>query len=424
VADAFDYVERSKARALVDLLASKKDFAVPGTDPEKTKLILAELDAADLAGRAQAANGASGEERGVRSLEALRQEIRQTSPELSSLVTVSSAPPDELKMLLAEGEALVEYYYQGKDLYAFVLRRDRLTAARLDAEGVGESVQSFRSALQDPGSDQWREAARALHARLWQPLEASIGLSKVIVVAHGALHYLPFAALMGADGKLLIDQYNLRFLPSATVLKYLKPAVQSKEGLLLALGNPDLGDPRLDLQFAEDEARTVTKLFPQSRLLVRKDASESNLKKAGSVFSLIHFATHGKFEADEPLRSGLYLAKDAENDGVLTVSELYSMRLDTDLVTLSACETGLGKVSNGDDVVGLTRGFLYAGSRSIIASLWSVDDKATATLMETFYDNLSKLSKQDALRAAQMKTRDAFPHPFFWAAFQLTGRAD
>ncbi|HTO78840.1 MAG TPA: CHAT domain-containing protein, partial [Methylocystis sp.] len=368
VADAFEYVERSKARALVDLLASKKDFAAPGGDPEKTRLILAQLDAADLAGGAQPTNEASGERRGIRELEVLRREIRQTSPELSSLVTVTTAPPDELKALIAEDEALLEYYYQGKELYVFVLRRDRLTVARLDAEGLGDAVQSFRSALQDPGSDNWRDAARALHARLWQPVEASIGASRVIVVAHGVLHYLSFAALMGRDGKLLIDQYSLRFLPSASVLKYLKPPVEKKEGLLLALGNPDLGDARLDLKFAEDEARTVAKLFPQSRLLVRKDASESNLKKAGGVFSRIHFATHGKFEADEPLNSGLYLAKDAENDGVLTVSELYSMRLDTDLVTLSACETGLGKVANGDDVVGLTRGFLYAGARSIVAS--------------------------------------------------------
>ena len=159
-------------------------------------------------------------------------------------------------------------------------------------------------------------------------------------------------------------------------------------------------------------------------MLVRKDASETNFKAAGAVFSRIHFATHGKFQAEDPLNSGLFLAKDASNDGLLTVGELYSMRLDADLITLSACETGLGKVANGDDVVGLTRGFLYAGSRSIVASLWSVDDKATAELMEAFYSNLAKMPKQQALREAQLRTRQDFPHPFFWAAFQLTGRAD
>src|SRR6185295_10092586 len=114
-----------------------------------------------------------------------------------------------------------------------------------------------------------------------------------------------------------------------------------------------------------------------ARLLVRKEATETNFKRAGRIFSRIHFATHGKFQADQPLASGLYLAKDGDNDGVLTVGELYSMDLDADLVTLSACETGLGKVANGDDVVGLTRGFLYGGARSVVASLWQVDDRAT-----------------------------------------------
>jgi CHAT domain-containing protein len=208
------------------------------------------------------------------------------------------------------------------------------------------------------------------------------------------------------------------------VLKLLRPAQVTAGVQLLALGNPDLGDSKLDLQFAEGEARTVASLFPDSRLLVRKDASETNFRKAGSAFRRIHFATHGMFRADAPLSSGLFLAKDTDNDGVLTVGELYSTHLNADLVTLSACETGLGKIANGDDIVGLTRGFLYAGARSIVASLWSVDDRATAQLMESFYRNLAHMSKLEALRQAQINTRRAFPHPFFWAAFQLTGRAD
>jgi CHAT domain-containing protein len=235
---------------------------------------------------------------------------------------------------------------------------------------------------------------------------------------------MPFAALQDGEGKFLLDRYSLRFLPSASVLKFLRPVLQQKDTRLLALGNPDLDDARLDLAFAEGEAKLVASLYPSSRVLLRKDASESNFKKAGAVFSRIHFASHGKFQADEPLKSGLYLAKDADNDGILTVGELYSMNLEADLVTLSACETGLGKIASGDDVVGLTRGFLYAGSRSIVASLWSVDDKATATLMQAFHANLASMNKREALRQAQVKAREAFPHPFFWAAFQLTGRAE
>lgn len=339
-------------------------------------------------------------------------------------MTVTSVPSAQLRSLVGADETLIEYYYQGKALYAFILDRERLLAVRLDADGLAAEVRALRTALEETASPAWQQSARSLYRRLWQPLENRVAGKNITVVAHGVLHYLPFSALQDEEGKFLIDRYGMRFLPSASVLQYLRPAVQNHEAPMLVLGNPDLDDASLNLEFAEGEARVLASMFKKSRMLLRKDASESNFKKAGAVFSRVHFATHGKFQADEPLRSGLYLAKDADNDGVLTVGELYSMKLDADLVTLSACETGLGKIASGDDVVGLTRGFLYAGSRSIVASLWSVDDKATAALMQAFYGNLGSMNKQEALRMAQLTTRKTFPHPFFWAAFQLTGRAD
>lgn len=422
--EAFDYVERSKARALVDMLASKKDFAVRGADGQKAKLALANLESADLAARAQEPGAKPGESSGRRSLEVARREILAAAPELSTLVTVNSVPSEEIKALLGADEALVEYYYQDRVLYAFVLTRERIGVLKLDAGKLGEEVRELRRALESAGSEAWLAPAQTLHARLWKPLESMLNVPNIVIVAHGALHYVPFAALRGADEGFLVDRYSLRFLPSAGVLKYLRPAVANNQAPLIAFGNPDLGDPRLDLRFAEDEAKAVAGIFPASRVLVRKDASETNFKNAAAAFSRIHFATHGKFDAGDPLGSALYLAKDAGNDGALTVGELYSTNLDADLVTLSACETGLGKIANGDDVVGLTRGFLYAGSRSIVASLWSVDDQATAQLMKAFYENLAGMNKVAALRRAQIATRQNFPHPFFWAAFQLTGRAE
>lgn len=420
--EAFGYVERSKSRALVDILASKKDFAPIAADPEKVRLVLAQLDSEELASHAQDPTIKPGENAALRSLLIARQEIRSTAPELSTLVTVTAVPPDEIKALIGGVATLMEYYYHGNDMYVFVVNRERLQAFKLDATGLVEQVQRFRKAVENPGSNAWQAPAQALYERLWKPFEEQVATKSVTIVAHGVLHYLPFAALQRPDGGFLIDRYELRFLPSASVLKFLRPPVVMKEAQLLALGNPDVGDPKLDLQFAEDEARAVAGIFPDTRVLIRRDASETNFKKVGGFFSRIHFATHGKFQADSPLNSGLYLAKDADNDGVLTVGELYSMNLDADLVVLSACETGLGKITNGDDVVGLTRGFLYAGSRSIVASLWSIDDRATAELMKAFYKNLTGMSKQEALRQAQIRTRQIYPHPVFWAAFQLTGR--
>jgi CHAT domain-containing protein len=422
-AEAFEYVERSKSRALVDMLSAKKNFSVEGADPEKTKQLLEQLDSIDLSAPVSDSptdpNAA-----GVRKLVATRRELRSTAPEFSSLVTVSSVPLEELQSLLGEDEQLVEYYYQGDDLYAFVLGRSGLQALKLDGAGLANQVGKFRNAIELAGSSLWKAPAKALYERLWKPVEGTLTAKNIVVVGHGALHYLPFAALQDANGNFLVDRYGLRFLPSAGVLKYLRRPWQGKPDHLLALGNPDLDDPKLDLKYAQDEARALAGLFPDSRLLVRKEATESSFKKAGAAFSRLHFATHGKFEPDDPLSSGLYLTKDADNDGVLTAGELYSMSLDADLVTLSACETGLGKVANGDDVVGLTRGFLYAGSRSIVASLWSVDDQATGALMKAFYTNLAGMNKEQALRQAQIKIREAYPHPFFWAAFELTGRGD
>ena len=105
------------------------------------------------------------------------------------------------------------------------------------------------------------------------------------------------------------------------------------------------------------------------------------------------------------------------------MDKLYSLTLDAALVTLSACETGLSKIANGDDLVGLTRGFLYAGSSSIVASIWKVDDLATAQLMTRFYGELDKTNKREALRTAQMETKQKYPHPYYWASFQLMGSA-
>jgi CHAT domain-containing protein len=255
------------------------------------------------------------------------------------------------------------------------------------------------------------------------PVIGQIQAGKLIVVAHGPLHYLPFNALHDGE-RYLIERYSLRMLPSASVLKYLSGRAVVKPGNVLAFGNPDLGNPSFDLVHAQAEAIAVTQNRPQSKVLLRKEANETAFRQFGSGFRYIHFATHGEFNAAEPLKSALLLAKDADSDGLLTVDKLYSLKLDADLVTLSACETGLGKIASGDDVVGLTRGFLYAGSRSIVASLWKVDDLATSYLMTRFYDNLSAGDKREALRKAQLDTLKKYAHPFYWAPFQITGSAD
>ena len=351
-----------------------------------------------------------------------REKLNQESPQLASLVSVSSLATTEVQSLLPADEALIEFYFNDPELIAFVLTKNGLNAIRLDSTELLDNVRKFRKSLENAETRDFQPVARRLHDQLVLPLIGEFTMKKLIVVAHGPLHYLPFAALH--DGQsYLIDRYSLRLLPSASVLKYLRAATLTKQGSLLAFGNPDLGNPKYDLDFAQAEAIAVTKNRPQSKVLLRKEANESAFRQYGGEFRYLHFATHGQFNADAPLQSAVLLARDASGDGRLTVDKLYSIQLDADLVTLSACETGLGKIASGDDVVGLTRGFLYAGAASIVASLWQVDDEATSLLMTRFYDNLRQTDKREALRLAQLETRKKFAHPYYWAAFQLTGNA-
>jgi len=284
-----------------------------------------------------------------------------------------------------------------------------------------QNVQAFRDHIMPPDSDGYKTAGRTLFDEIINPLEGMIDTKNLTIVPHGVLHYLPFNALYGKDG-FLIDRYNIRILPSASVMKFFRDRRESYPGNLLAFGNPDLGNPDFDLPGAQEETIMITKEDHKSKLLLRKQATETALKRYGEQFRYIHFATHGTFIAENPLSSGLLMTGDGENDGILTVGELYDMSLPADLVTLSACETALGKVANGDDVIGFTRGFLYAGTSSIVSSLWKVDDQATSILMQQFYKSLKETDKRSALRIAQLKVKGTYnSHPYFWAAFQITG---
>ncbi|MBN2515837.1 MAG: CHAT domain-containing protein [Deltaproteobacteria bacterium] len=418
---AFEYVERAKSRALVDLLASKKDFAFRGGDTNEIKTVLAMNDSAEAESIIQDVSIDKSKSRGLQIK--IREELKGRAPELASFITVTSQPVSELQAYLSKDETLIEYYYRDKDMFAFVLSDGRISAVKLDSGRLTEDIQEFRECLEDPGSKRFMDSSRRLYSRLFKPIESQVNRKKLTIVSHGALHYLPFNALH--DGKdFLIDRYSIRVMPSASAMKYLVSKKANKGGGILVFGNPDLGDSRYDLAFAEREALNVAKTKSKSKVFLRKDATVGAFAKYAGSFSYIHLATHGRFDPSSPLKSALLLSPEAGSNGMLTADKLYSLELNADLVTLSACETGLSKIANGDDLVGLTRGFLYAGSSSIVASLWKVDDLATAQLMIRFYRELDKTNKRDALQTAQLETRKTYAHPYYWASFQLTGNSD
>ncbi len=418
---AFEYVERSKSRALVDLLAGRESIAIPPDAPLIARSQLAEYRQAVQESVAQApVDAGQGEAGGKRNLVIAQTQLVTAVPSIASLITVNSTPVHELQAGLEEGEVFVQYFGQAESLYAFVLGKKDIRLAKLSAAGMEQDIRGFRENLQNMGAD-----AIAISQRLYQRLIAPLALRaderKLVMIPHGMLHYVPFAALHDGSDFLLASR-TLRYLPSATVTRYIRPPSAGPVGPVFLLGNPDLGDSRLDLPNAETEVRNIRGKLSDAEILIRKQATETAFKKFSSSYRYLHIASHGEFSSSGALESRLLLAKDADNDGSLTVAEIYGLKLKADLITLSACETGLGEVMNGNDVIGLTRGFLYAGASNIVASLWQVDDNATSQLMLRFYEALFRgLKKSEALRDAQNEVRKDFQHPFFWAAFFLTG---
>jgi CHAT domain-containing protein len=413
-ARAFNFVERAKSRALVDTLASKKQFGNQAT--KKSNQLLVQLDKAELESLQFVANN-NGQ---TRSKEA-KSKIILADKQLSSLVTVKAIKLSDIQSTLKPDESIVEYYGNNENYFIFVLTKNSIKSVKINSSNLESIVTNYRTALSARDSKQYKSASKKLYNAVIKPVKHLIKGKKLTIVPHGSLHYVPFASLW--DGKqFLVQKYQIRTLPSASVMEFLQKKVKNKAGNLLVLGNPDLGDPDYDLPGAQDEALRLAKANKGAKVLLRKNATETALKKFGSSFKNIHFAMHGIFEAEKPLTSGLLLAPDSENDGRLTVSELYDLELNADLVTLSACETALGETKSGDDVIGFTRGFLYAGANSIVSSLWEVDDDATRDLMLRFYKELKSNNKARALQKAQLRVMKKYPHPYYWAAFQLTGQ--
>jgi len=213
----------------------------------------------------------------------------------------------------------------------------------------------------------------------------------------------------------------LSTVPSASVLKFLVDKGGQASDRVLAVGNPDLG-AALALRYAEREVQAIGETYPSTTtVLTRVDASESQVKRQAEKAGLLHFAVHGDLSEADPMASALLLVPGDGEDGRLEVRELFGMDLSAKLVVLSACETGLGKLSRGDELVGLQRAFLYAGTPAVVTTLWKVDDRASFMLMRGFYGALAAKGPAEALRGAQRALAVDFPHPFAWAGFMLTG---
>ena len=334
--------------------------------------------------------------------------------------------PAQLQAALGAGDAVVEYGVFDGELFACVVRRDGIRVQRHLAdwaavrEGVGaarfqiETLRHGSAALLAhlPVLTARAEARlQRLHALLWAPLEPLLqGCTRVLIVPHGVLANVPFAALGDAAGPLGA-RFELALVASArAALRGLQRA-PAPARRALALGESTR------LPHAAQEARFVASLFPQGQAFVGEAASLQALRAHAAGADVLHLACHAQFRTDNPRFSALQLA-----DAALTVEDAEQLPLQAAIVVLSACETGVSDAAAGDEMIGLVRAFMVAGASRVVASLWPVDDAITRGFMAHFYRALTTgAGPAAALRLAQDTTRRENPHPYFWGAFALQG---
>jgi CHAT domain-containing protein/tetratricopeptide (TPR) repeat protein len=354
--------------------------------------------------------------------------LRSVDAELADLHGAGDIDVAEIRAALPPGLQLLEYYISRGIVRACVMSRDRLDIHDVaPAEDVAAIVRLLRFQLGKfrLNADYLRTFGRVLTdattshlERLYQLLVAPVARAltedHLVVVPHGVLHYVPFHALQ-QDGIALIDRFAISYAPSARVRHLCAMRPRAAGDGSLVLGVSDTLAPLISREVAQ-----IASVLPNVHIGVAGDATSEQLRGATAATSrVVHIATHGFFRRERPMMSAIRLS-----DGDLTVADVYRLRLSADLVTLSGCGTGLNVVSGGDELVGLTRGFLHAGARAVMVSLWDVHDESASEFMVEFYRRFVRGDTPAASLARAMRlARRERPHPYYWAPFGLVGDA-
>ncbi|MCX8159874.1 MAG: CHAT domain-containing protein [Candidatus Saccharicenans sp.] len=368
------------------------------------------------------------------------------------------------KELLATGQLILDYLLGQEESYCFVISRNHFRIIQLP--GAGEIERSVKLYIKLLGSSEISEEDLRLAGRkigqLLLPAEEleSNDFSSLIIVPDGLLNNLPFETLIvrkpGSRRKgYLVETHSISYSPALALITRLRTKdlanVYNKE--LLAFGNPVYGQwfndqvkariyfingvqPRPGfslgpLPFSQKEIKQLAELFPEGSydLFLQKRATEENLKELElGRYRIIHFACHGLISERFPQRSSLVLSSSRQSaeDGFLTAREIYTLSLKPELVILAACQSSRGSIERTEGIIGLPRLFLLAGSRAVVSSLWSVNDRASQVLMLEFYRGLlAGKTKGEALRQAKLKMiMGVRSHPYYWAGYVLTGNPD
>ena len=451
---ALQYAERAKSRALLDLLTYRLDLGVRAKAEEDRPLVeqlnmlRAERDRLYRRWEAdEQARESLGPEGKGRS-KALQREIlslEETITELWHRLLVRNADygreaslwrihTEPVRQYIPPETMLLEYFLIGDSLVVFLITENEVRAQSLDADArrirddlallhLNIDAVPRSSAEHIPYLTANAQAIlHRLHRQLMGPIgEAVAPFESLIIVPHGLLHYVPFHALYDGDSYAIV-RHQISYLPSASLLKYCVEARPSGKGAT-AFGCSADGH----LPFAVEEARRIAHLLG-GEAYVEAQATKGRWLEAAERAEFLHLAAHGHFRSDNPLFSGLALA-----DGWLTTLDIFEMKMQATLVTLSACQTGRHVIGGGDELLGLARAFLSAGASSLLMSLWTVEDRSTAAWMENFYRALrSGHGKAEAARVSQLAhihllssnpngLPEAYAHPYYWAPFILVG---
>jgi CHAT domain-containing protein len=443
--EAFSYVEQAKSRSLLDLIVRGSLPAAPGPGGKselvrrvtelreelnwyyhriEAEQLVPESRSADRLERLQTEVQAHEDEL----LRVLRELPAAESEQMAHYVPVS-LPLAQIREGLPEDTLLVEYFRIGERLIAFLVGRRSLEVVPVALVSRARHLLrllQFQLSWARPDAGQHRRPAhdshraatlahlQELYQELVAPLAPRLRASHLTIVPHDLLHYVPFHALH--DGRRhLIDSYTVSYAPSASISALCQGRSGDPDGKALIMGIPDERAPAI-LQ----EVQGVAGKLPKADLFIGASASASVLRERGPNSRFVHIASHGFLRADNPMFSGIRLG-----GSFLTLYDLYHLRLPAELVTLSACVSGLNVIAAGDEILGLARGLFSAGAASLLLALWDVPDESTAEFMKAFYDSYLRpeTSKAAAFAEAVRSVRDRYPHPVQWAPFVLAGKA-
>jgi len=437
--EAFNYTERARARSFLDILGGAM-LKVKDEDEEMVNHLQdLETRIATLQEKERQERAKPVEEQNSAYLEELKkiltnlqknyyqvkEDLSHYSPEVASLVIVNPLTLDKVRSVLGEDIIFLDYYITGDRILVWIIEQEGIKTKEISIKDIdlSKKIEEARKVF-TATEGEYQKICEELYQILFAPLKALVGNKTTIgIIPHRNLFYLPFQALRGEEG-FLVDKYNLFYVPSASVYSYCLSKNKENKESYLGFGNPSFeGEDLPPLPLSAEEVKAVAPIFPFNDVFIDKEATETKFKEICSNFDVIHLSTHGLADDQRPLFSVICLAKDEQNDGEVRAYEVFSLNLKANLVALGACETGLGKLSEAEGLVGLVRSFLYAGTPTVIASLWSVYDRPTMELFINFFKYWKQegMSKVEALGRAQRELAEEYGLPVAWAGFILIG---